>query len=145
MAHRLPSIEAKAIAMDKLNVSHAPGWPSAQGMYDPRNEKDACGIGFVAHIKGQKSHDILRKGLQVLDNLTHRGAQGCDPCTGDGAGVLSQIPHEFFQRICGEVGIRLPAAGAYGVGMVFLPQDVKAGNNVRHCLSRLFRKKGKNF
>ena len=72
------------------------GLPAAQGLYDPRQEHDACGIGFVANVKGQKTHDIIVKGIQVLINLTHRGACGCDPETGDGAGVLIQIPHKFF-------------------------------------------------
>jgi len=75
-----------------------PGLPHKQGLYDPTHEKDGCGIGFVANIKGHKSHAIVQQGLQVLDNLSHRGAQGCDPCTGDGAGVLLQVPHGFLKR-----------------------------------------------
>ena len=78
------------------------GLPAAQGLYDPRHEHDACGIGFVANIKGQKSHDIIVKGIQVLINLTHRGACGCDPETGDGAGVLIQIPHRSEERRVGK-------------------------------------------
>ena len=73
------------------------GLPEAQGLYDPRNEHDACGIGFVANISGEKSHDIVMKGIEILINLAHRGACGCDPKTGDGAGVLIQIPHAFFE------------------------------------------------
>ena len=98
-------------------------FPQPQGLYHPRNEHDACGMGLVASIKGEKSHDIIRKGLEVLINLTHRGAAGCDPETGDGAGILIQIPHVFFARECGELGIQLPEPGAYGVAMVFLPVD----------------------
>src|SRR5579863_2475659 len=97
--------------------------PVPQGLYHPQNEHDACGMGLVASIKGEKSHDIIRKGLEVLINLTHRGASGCDPETGDGAGILIQIPHVFFARECGELGIQLPGPGAYGVAMVFLPVD----------------------
>ncbi len=97
--------------------------PHPQGLYHPRNEHDACGMGLVASIKGEKSHDIIRKGLEVLIKLTHRGAAGCDPETGDGAGILIQIPHVFFARECGELGIQLPGPGAYGVAMVFLPVD----------------------
>jgi glutamate synthase domain-containing protein 1 len=97
--------------------------PPAQGLYDPRFEHDACGIGFVADISGHKSHDIVLKGVQILINLTHRGACGCDPQTGDGAGILMQIPHAFFQRECSRLGFELPAAGEYGVGMAFLPVD----------------------
>ena len=77
------------------------GMPPKQGLYDPRFEKDGCGIGFVANIKGQKSHEIIQQGLQVLQNLHHRGAQGCDTCTGDGAGILMQVSHEFFRPITG--------------------------------------------
>jgi glutamate synthase (NADPH/NADH) large chain len=97
--------------------------PNPQGLYHPRNEHDACGMGLVASIRGEKSHDIIRKGLEVLINLTHRGAAGCDPETGDGAGILIQIPHVFFARECGELGIQLPGPGDYGVAMVFLPVD----------------------
>ncbi|HET6466368.1 MAG TPA: glutamate synthase large subunit [Nitrospiria bacterium] len=97
------------------------GLPDRQGLYDPSFERDACGIGFVVNVKGNKSHEIVRKGLQVLENLSHRGAVGCDPCTGDGAGILLQIPHEFLKRACAEAGIRLSGAGEYGVGMVYLP------------------------
>ena len=97
------------------------GLPPAQGLYDPANEHDACGIGFVANIEGHKSHGIIAKGIQILINLTHRGACGCDPETGDGAGVLIQIPHAFFDRECSSLGFTLPAPGEYGIGMVFLP------------------------
>jgi glutamate synthase (NADPH) large chain len=97
--------------------------PEAQGMYDPKNEHDACGMGFVANIKGKKSHDIVEKGLKVLENLTHRGAVGADKLQGDGAGILIQIPDTFFRRECGKLKITLPAIGQYGVGMAFLPQE----------------------
>ncbi len=97
--------------------------PQPQGLYHPRNEHDACGMGLVASIRGERSHDIIRKGLEVLINLTHRGAAGCDPETGDGAGILIQIPHAFFQRECGELGMKLPEMGAYGVAMCFLPVE----------------------
>jgi glutamate synthase (NADPH/NADH) large chain/glutamate synthase (ferredoxin) len=100
-----------------------PGFPHKQGLYDPQFEKDGCGIGFVANIKGTASHTIVQEGLQILENLAHRGAQGSDSCTGDGAGILLQIPHEFFKRACADVRIKLPHAGEYGVGMVFLPPD----------------------
>src|ERR1700692_996627 len=99
------------------------GYPAAQGLYDPRHEHDACGIGFVANIKGQKSHVIIVKGIQVLINLTHRGACGCDPETGDGAGVLIHIAHTFFARECSKLGFTLPEPGGYGVGLVFLPVE----------------------
>jgi glutamate synthase (NADPH) large chain len=97
--------------------------PGPQGLYHPRNEHDACGMGLVASIRGEKSHEIIRKGLEVLINLAHRGASGCDPETGDGAGILIQIPHAFFSRECGKLGIQVPEAGEYGVAMCFLPVD----------------------
>ena len=97
------------------------GLPEAQGLYDPSRERDACGLGFVANIKGEKSHEIIEKGIEILINLTHRGSCGCDPDTGDGAGILIQIPHKFFARECPLFGFSLPKEGEYGVGMVFLP------------------------
>jgi glutamate synthase (NADPH/NADH) large chain len=103
-------------------VAH-PTNPAAQGLYDPANEHDACGVGFIAHIKGEKSHAIVQHGLEILDNLTHRGATGYDPLLGDGAGILLQIPDAFMRRECEGLGISLPASGDYGVGMVFLPSD----------------------
>ncbi len=99
------------------------GLPPKQGMYDPGNEHDACGFGFVAHVRGEKSHQIVRQGLEILVNLSHRGAAGCDPCSGDGAGLLLQLPHRMLVEECAAVGIELPAPGDYAVGMAFLPQD----------------------
>jgi len=100
--------------------------PAQQGLYDPRNEHDACGVGFVAHIKGQASHDRVSQGLQILENLTHRGAVGADPLAGDGAGILIQIPDQFLRDEMNWGGIQLPSAGDYGVGMLFLPRDAGA-------------------
>ena len=97
--------------------------PGRQGLYDPTHEHDACGLGFIAHIKGHKSHSIVEHGLRILENLTHRGATGADPLQGDGAGIMIQLPDTFFRRACGKLGITLPAIGQYGVGMVFLPQE----------------------
>ena len=94
--------------------------PSRQGLYDPQHEHDACGVGFVADIKGKKSHKIVEQGLEILRNLTHRGAVGADVLAGDGAGLLMQLPDEFLHA---EAGIDLPPEGEYGVGMVFLPRD----------------------
>src|SRR3984957_2683344 len=95
----------------------------SQGLYDTRNEHDACGMGFVVNLNGHRTHDIIRKGIEILINLTHRGACGCDPETGDGAGILIQIPHEFFVRECASLGFSLPEPGMYGVGMMFLPVE----------------------
>jgi glutamate synthase (NADPH/NADH) large chain/glutamate synthase (ferredoxin) len=119
-----------------------PGLPPKQGLYDPQQEKDSCGIGFVVNIKGQKSHDIVRQGLQVLENLTHRGAQGCDPCTGDGAGILLQVPHEFLRRAAGDAGVTLPGAGEYGVGQVFLPPSQAARQQCETLFNKIIEQEG---
>ncbi|CUW40384.1 glutamate synthase, large subunit [Magnetospirillum sp. XM-1] len=103
-----------------MNIS---GLPEAQGLYDPRHEHDACGVGFIVDIKNRKSHDIVRDGLEILVNLTHRGAVGADPKAGDGAGILIQMPDAFLRDEAAKLGITLPAEGSYGAGSVFLPQD----------------------
>ena len=88
------------------------GWPpSRQGLYDPANEHDACGLGFIAHIKGEKRHAIITQALQILRNLSHRGATGADPLQGDGAGILIQLPDRFLRKACGAQGLTLPAVG----------------------------------
>ncbi|MDD5108580.1 MAG: glutamate synthase large subunit [Candidatus Omnitrophica bacterium] len=97
--------------------------PKKQGLYDPQFEHDSCGVGFVCNIKGNKSNDIVRQGLEVLRRLAHRGATGADPKTGDGAGLLIQFPHEFFVSVCKKENISLPQKGKYASGLVFLPQD----------------------
>ena len=97
------------------------GLPEKQGLYDPRFEHDACGVGFVVNIKGEKSHEIVEQALTVLENLDHRGACGCEENTGDGAGILMQVPHVFLKEACAGLGFQLPEPGEYGVGMIFLP------------------------
>ncbi|RFC39993.1 MAG: glutamate synthase (NADPH/NADH) large chain [Candidatus Nitrotoga sp. CP45] len=110
---------------EEQRVSHS-SLPVQQGLYDPRHEHDACGVGFVAHIKGKQSHDMICQGLQILTNLTHRGAVGADPLAGDGAGILIQIPDAFLRKSCAAQSMSLPTAGKYGVGMLFLPRDAAA-------------------
>ena len=97
-----------------------------KGLYDPRNEHDACGVGFVANIKGRKSHDIISRGLQILVNLDHRGAVGADPLMGDGAGCMIQMPDQLLRHWAEGRGIELPVPGRYAVAMCFLPMDEKA-------------------
>ncbi len=97
------------------------GYPQKQGLYDPAYEHDSCGVGFVVHMNGKKSHDVVIQGLTILSNLSHRGAQGADPKTGDGAGILIQLPHEFFKSELSMTGVKLPDFGLYAAGMVFLP------------------------
>ena len=116
--------------------------PAPQGLYHPDYEHDSCGIGFVVNIQGQKSHDIITKGLEVLRNLEHRGAQGCDPCTGDGAGILLQIPHDFFARAALESGLRLPRAQEYGVGMAFLPSDPTSRRLCEQVIATIIAEEG---
>ncbi|MBF0322053.1 MAG: glutamate synthase subunit alpha, partial [Magnetococcales bacterium] len=101
------------------------GLPAKQGLYDPRFEHDACGVGFVADIHGRKSHRILEMALEVLVNMTHRGAAGADPLTGDGAGIMIQMPDDFLQQRCAALNIQLPPLGEYGVGVFFLPKDAE--------------------
>ncbi|HYA94762.1 MAG TPA: glutamate synthase subunit alpha, partial [Terriglobales bacterium] len=126
--------------MNQGNYFH--GFPGPQGLYDPGHEHDACGIGFVASIKGEKSHDIIVKGIHILINLTHRGASGCDAETGDGAGVLIQIPHQFFARECSSLGFKLPAPGEYGVGMIFFPVEKHDRLQCEGVLERIIREEG---
>ena len=97
------------------------GFPHRQGLYDPRFEHDSCGVGFVCDVEGKVSHDIIKKGIEVLERMSHRGAVGADPKTGDGAGILIQIPHGFYEKACSAAGMELPAPGDYGTGIVFLP------------------------
>ena len=122
---------------ENLEVSVQHGLPVQQGLYDPRQERDACGVGFVAHIKGKQSHGMVMQGLQILENLTHRGAVGADPLAGDGAGILIQIPDKFLRDELGWGKIHLPEAGEYGVGMIFLPRDKAA----REACEKIIAKK----
>lgn len=117
-------------------MNNSYGLPQKQGLYDPQFEKDNCGVGFVAHMKGNKSHTIIQQGLEVLVNLTHRGAVGADANTGDGAGILIQIPHAFLARETEKLGFTLPSEKEYGVGMVFLPQEP----NARYFCEGVFEK-----
>jgi len=113
-----------------------------QGLYDPRYEHDACGMGFIVNLNGERSHDIVRKGIEILINLTHRGACGCDPETGDGAGITIQIPHEFFSRKCSELGFSLSEPGTYGVGMMFLPVEPKQRLICEGIVERVAKEEG---
>ncbi|MGH9559735.1 MAG: glutamate synthase central domain-containing protein, partial [Bryobacteraceae bacterium] len=111
----------------------------AQGLYHHRNEHDACGMGFIVNLGGERSHDIVEKGIEILINLTHRGACGCDPETGDGAGILIQIPHEFFAR---RLPFALPERGTYGVGMMFLPVEPQQRLICEGIVERIAREEG---
>ena len=114
----------------------------AQGLYQPGNEHDACGVGFVAHIKGRKSHSIIEQGLTILKNLTHRGAVGWDPKLSDGAGCLIQIPDRFCREEMAASNVKLPPAGQYGVGMVFLPRDPASRIACEYEIERAIKDEG---
>ncbi len=116
--------------------------PRKQGLYDPRYEHDACGVGFVVNIKGEQSHKIVEQALTVLENLDHRGACGCEENTGDGAGILMQVPHAFFQRACDGLGFALPKLGHYGVGMLFLPPEREQRLQCERMLADIVRSEG---
>jgi glutamate synthase (NADPH/NADH) large chain len=115
------------------------GLPNAQGLYDPANEHDNCGIGFVAHIRGQKSHDIIERGLQVLENMDHRGATSSDNKTGDGAGILMQIPDQFIREV---LKVNVPASGLFATGLIFLPQNRSDAALCVEVLSKFIRQEG---
>ncbi len=118
------------------------GLPKKQGLYDPQFEHDACGVGFVVNIKGNKSHEIVKQALTILTNLDHRGAVGCEPNTGDGAGILVQMPDAFLRKVCTPLGIELPGLGQYGVAMVFTSPEATTRNSARHVMERIISEEG---
>ncbi|MGA8054054.1 MAG: glutamate synthase subunit alpha, partial [Burkholderiales bacterium] len=122
-----------------------PAFPHAQGLYDPQNEHDACGVGFVAQIKGKKSHAIVEQGLLILKNLNHRGAVGADPLAGDGSGILLQIPDSFLREEMAKQGVTLPPPGEYGVGMVFLPQEPASRFACEYEIERAIKDEGQTL
>ena len=121
------------------------GYPSSQGLYDPANEHDACGVGMVAHIKGERSHSIVEQSLEILEKLDHRGAVGADPLLGDGAGLLMQIPDALIRRWADDNGHDLPSSGEYGVAMCFMPQDDEARVFVAERFEKLAAKEGQKL
>ncbi|MCX5680602.1 MAG: glutamate synthase large subunit [Candidatus Omnitrophica bacterium] len=121
------------------------GLPEGQGLYDPRFEHDSCGVGFVCHVNGLASHDCVANGLKVLGRLSHRGATGADPKTGDGAGVLIQVPHEFSLKAASACGITLPAQGLYATGLVFLPKSQTAKNSYIKIFEKIIQSEGMKF
>ena len=131
--------------MTRLNPKKLPGLPPAQGLYDPSTEHDACGVGFVVNMHGRKSHAIVRQGLEVLENLTHRGACGCDALTGDGAGILIQIPQDFFAAVTPQAGIRLPPPGDWAAGNVFLPPTDDDRESAESFFEKMCHEEGLEF
>ncbi|OQP86279.1 glutamate synthase subunit alpha [Rhizobium rhizosphaerae] len=139
------SIETAGAVKKAVAARQASGLPARQGLYDPTNEHDACGVGFVAHMKGQKSHQIVRDGLFILENLTHRGAVGADPLMGDGAGILVQIPDRFFREEMAVQGVTLPKAGDYGVGYLFMPQDEAQVEHFKKVIADVVAEEGQKL
>ena len=121
------------------------GLPKKQGLYDPKFEHDACGIGLLANIKGKKSHSIIDNAIQILKNLAHRGGVGSEPDTGDGAGILIQIPHKFMKKVCVNEDIKLPNEGEYGVGMLFLSPDFETRSRSLEKLKKIVIEEGQLF
>ena len=119
------------------------GIPKKQGLYDPQFEHDACGVGFVVNMKGEKSHEIVRQALTILVNLDHRGACGCEANTGDGAGILMQMPHGFLRKVCAPLGIELPEPAQYGVGMVFTRRIRPSATAPAICWKRSWPRKAR--
>ncbi|WP_437178706.1 glutamate synthase large subunit [Labrys neptuniae] len=129
----------------RMPVLRDPGLPQAQGLYDPANEKDACGVGFIADMKNRKSHKIISQALQILHNLDHRGAVGADPKAGDGCGMLVQIPHDFFAAECANLGFELPAPGDYAVGFFFLPRNEEGRVHAMRVVEKIVAEEGEVF
>src|SRR3954465_15009136 len=130
------------VALAHKSSVHMDGLPPAQGLYDPRHEHDACGVGFVAHVKGRPSHSIVRQALQVLINLLHRGACGCEANTGDGAGILIQRPDKFLRKEARRLGIDLPPVRQYGAGFVFLPREASLRGEIEALFERIVVEEG---
>ena len=133
-----PFVEARSLYLDSAD----PGVPAARGLYDPALDKDSCGVGFIADIKGRKSHKIVEDALTILVNLEHRGATGADPRAGDGAGILTQIPHKFFARKCEELGFELSEPGHYAIGVLFMPRDAEWRGFIRATFEQLIDREG---
>ena len=128
------------------NTVVQPGcYPEKTGLYDPEQEKDACGVGFVANIKGKASHQIMLDAYHINARMDHRGGCGFEENTGDGAGVLTALPHGLFRKLAGELNIELPAAGKYAVGNIFLPQDVAERQYCKAQIERIIAEEGQTF
>jgi|TARA_B110000037_G_scaffold213074_1_gene267040 glutamate synthase (ferredoxin) len=121
------------------------GWPKPQGLWHPSREKDACGVGFIAHLKGKRSHDIIQKTLTMNEHMDHRGASGSDPATGDGAGIFVQIPDKFLRKEMGKQGIELPPEGSYGSGLVFLSPETSEREAAMQVYEHVIREEGQKF
>src|SRR6201999_2352399 len=131
--------------IDKSRKVKNLGLPPKQGLYDPQFEHEACGVGFVVNVKGKKSHEIIQQALTILLNLDHRGACGCEVNTGDGAGILMQMPHTFLKKVTAQAGINLPDEGQYGAGIVFLPPDARERRECEQVFSKIVSEEGQHI
>src|SRR4051794_9606314 len=123
-------------------IRFIPPAPVREGLYDPAFERDACGVGFIADLKSRKTHATVSDALQLLRNLQHRGACGCDQDTGDGAGILLQMPDPFFREVAGSLGFALPPAGEYGVAFCFLPTDPERLSACKRAVEKVVSEEG---
>jgi glutamate synthase (NADPH/NADH) large chain len=144
-ARRLRAAEARGAAKRAARCHTERAQERRDGLYDQRLEHDSCGVGFIADLKGGPSHDIIEKGLQIVENLTHRGAVGADPLVGDGAGMLLQIPHDFFKPVCADLGFALPERSDYGVGYFFMPRDAEARAHYEEIVERVIAAEGQTL
>src|SRR5688500_19271809 len=118
------------------------GLPAARGLYLPEYERDACGVGFICHMKGKASHKIVTDALTILENMNHRGACGCEPDSGDGAGIMVRTPDKFFRKVAKKLGIKLPPVRKYGVAMMFVPQGMVARGQCEKLVEKVVRDYG---
>ena len=130
------------MSIKKLNKT---GFPDKYGLYDSDNEHENCGFGFIANIKNEPKHEIVHQALEIVHNLDHRGAIGADPLAGDGAGILIQIPHDFFKEEFLKTDIKLPEIGNYGVGMIFLPPEKNRANSAIKSVEEAIKKEGQSL
>ena len=128
-----------------VNSTTPLGWPEKQGLFDPAHEKDSCGVGFVCHLKGQQSHQIIVDAMEMNDNMIHRGACGCEPNTGDGAGIFLQMPDKFLRRAMAAQGVELPPAGQYGAGIVFMSPDNRERDAAKELIEHVIHDEGQKF
>src|SRR6478672_1239248 len=153
MSHRRPSEEFAASTVQSVAprggpmplTVRDPALPQAQGAYDPANERDACGVGFIADMHDRRTHAIVEQGLKILENLDHRGAVGADPKLGDGCGILTQIPHRFFKEETQSLGIALPEPGFYAIGQLFLPRDAETRAICEEIIAHAVAEEGLTF
>src|ERR1044072_8909709 len=136
------TVSTSDVSVTHEDLMRDPALHATQGLFDPLLEKDSCGVGFIADIKGRKSHALIEDALAILCNLEHRGAVGADPRAGDGACILVQTPHKFFKRVASECGFTLPDPEQYAVGYVFMPHEAEAEKVIKDIWAEVVAKEG---